>query len=196
MNRLYPILEPVSVPCPTCIIWWSSELPLFPYSQLYYINSALGLYFPWDACLFPGATALDTHALRFIPVIILIPVGIATVAILMWVKHNEFIHFTLLVYTLYILNIHSTLRVYTLYILNITPLFLSTHCTYWTSLHSSCLHTVYILNIHSTLRVYTLYILNITPLFLSTYCTYWTYTPLLLSTYCTYWTYPPLLFGL
>jgi len=32
-----------------------------------YLSSVLGLYFPWDFCLFPGMTALVSFAPRFIP---------------------------------------------------------------------------------------------------------------------------------
>jgi hypothetical protein len=58
-GRLHPLLEP-----------------------MFYISNALALYFPWDACLFPGATALDMYALRFTPVIVFLPVSIVMMAIL------------------------------------------------------------------------------------------------------------------
>ena len=38
-----------------------------------YVSSALGLYFPWDFCLYPAMPALVSFAPRFVP---------ATVAVL------------------------------------------------------------------------------------------------------------------
>lgn len=32
-----------------------------------YVSSALGLYFPYDFCLYPGMTSLTAFGLKFIP---------------------------------------------------------------------------------------------------------------------------------
>ena len=35
--------------------------------QLRYLSSAVGLYFPYDFCLYPGMTAVVSYSLRYIP---------------------------------------------------------------------------------------------------------------------------------
>ena len=44
-----------------------------------YLGSALGLYFPWDFCLAPGTSALESFPLRFVPPIIATLVAIAAI---------------------------------------------------------------------------------------------------------------------
>lgn len=46
---------------------------LSPY--LYYIGSALGLYFPYDFCLHSNLTTAPAYALRYIPVLVAIPLA-------------------------------------------------------------------------------------------------------------------------
>ena len=47
-----------------------------------YLTSALELYFPYDFCLYPGMTALESFALKFIPPITaIITAGAVTVGI-------------------------------------------------------------------------------------------------------------------
>jgi hypothetical protein len=50
-----------------------------------YVSSALGLYFPYDFCLYPGMTTLVAFGLKFIPsalaVAIAVPVTIAAYAV-------------------------------------------------------------------------------------------------------------------
>ena len=45
--------------------------------QMLYLGSALGLYFPWDFCLFPGMSALVSFAPRLIPLSVATSVSIA-----------------------------------------------------------------------------------------------------------------------
>jgi len=48
-----------------------TKINWFPVSfQLYYINSALGLYFPYDFCLFGEMDAVLSYSLRYIPAIV------------------------------------------------------------------------------------------------------------------------------
>ena len=34
---------------------------------MFYLGSLLGLYFPYDFCLFPNATAVEVYAIKYIP---------------------------------------------------------------------------------------------------------------------------------
>ena len=36
-------------------------------SQMFYLGSLLGLYFPYDFCLYPNATAVEVYAIKYIP---------------------------------------------------------------------------------------------------------------------------------
>ena len=36
--------------------------------QIYFINSLLSLYFPYDFCLYSGATPLATYTFRYLPI--------------------------------------------------------------------------------------------------------------------------------
>ena len=38
--------------------------------QMFYLGSLLGLYFPYDFCLYPNATAVEVHTIRYIPFIV------------------------------------------------------------------------------------------------------------------------------
>ena len=35
--------------------------------QMFYLGSLLGLYFPYDFCLYPNATAVEVYAIKYIP---------------------------------------------------------------------------------------------------------------------------------
>ena len=48
-------------------------------SQMLYLGSALGLYFPWDFCLSPGTSALASFPARFVPPSVALLVTIAAV---------------------------------------------------------------------------------------------------------------------
>ena len=47
-----------------------------PLAQMLYVSSALGLYFPYDFCLYPGMPALATFGLKFIPSAVALTVGV------------------------------------------------------------------------------------------------------------------------
>lgn len=47
--------------------------------QMLYASSALGLYFPYDFCLFPGMSAIAAFGFKFIPATLATVVG--TIAI-------------------------------------------------------------------------------------------------------------------
>ena len=34
---------------------------------MFYLGSLLGLYFPYDFCLYPNATAVEVYAIKYIP---------------------------------------------------------------------------------------------------------------------------------
>ncbi|MDA8003240.1 MAG: hypothetical protein MPL62_18295, partial [Alphaproteobacteria bacterium] len=38
--------------------------------QMFYLGSLLGLYFPYDFCLYPNATAVEVYAIKYIPFIL------------------------------------------------------------------------------------------------------------------------------
>ena len=38
--------------------------------QMFYLGSLLGLYFPYDFCLYPNATAVEVYAIKYIPFIV------------------------------------------------------------------------------------------------------------------------------
>ena len=40
------------------------------FTQLYYFNSVLSLYFPYDFCLFKEMDAVLSYGLRYIPIVI------------------------------------------------------------------------------------------------------------------------------
>ena len=44
-----------------------------------YLGSGLGLYFPWDFCLSPEMTALESFPPRFVPASIATVVGVAAI---------------------------------------------------------------------------------------------------------------------
>ncbi len=37
---------------------------------MFYLGSLLGLYFPYDFCLYPNATAVEVYAIKYIPLIL------------------------------------------------------------------------------------------------------------------------------
>ena len=37
---------------------------------MFYLGSLLGLYFPYDFCLYPNATAVEVYAIKYIPFIV------------------------------------------------------------------------------------------------------------------------------
>lgn len=41
-----------------------------------YVSSGLGLYFPYDFCLYPGMPALVAFGLKFIPAAVAVVVGV------------------------------------------------------------------------------------------------------------------------
>ena len=45
----------------------SRDISLLLLLQLFYAGSIAGFYLPYDFCLYPLATALEVHGLRFIP---------------------------------------------------------------------------------------------------------------------------------
>ena len=50
--------------------------------QMLYFSSALSLYFPWDFCLYPGATSLQMSAVQFITPVTVLVVVIVTLLII------------------------------------------------------------------------------------------------------------------
>ena len=37
---------------------------------MFYLGSLFGLYFPYDFCLYPNATAVEAYAIKYIPFIV------------------------------------------------------------------------------------------------------------------------------
>ena len=44
--------------------------------QLHYLSSAVGLYFPYDFCLYPGMTPVASYSLRYIPFLLVTIISI------------------------------------------------------------------------------------------------------------------------
>lgn len=63
----------------TCVPSLTFFVPLV--FQMLYLGSGLGLYFPWDICLYPGMTAIVSYSPKFIPIVIATIMGVAAVLI-------------------------------------------------------------------------------------------------------------------
>ena len=60
--------------------------------QLYYVSSAVSLYFPYDFCLYPGMTALVSYSLRYIPFVLGLIISVILYSANRWMCVHAFIH--------------------------------------------------------------------------------------------------------
>ena len=60
--------------------------------QLYYVSSAVSLYFPYDFCLYPGMTALVSHSLRYIPFVLGLIISVILYSANRWMSVHAFRH--------------------------------------------------------------------------------------------------------
>ncbi len=61
------------------------------YLQMLFLSSAIGLYFPWDFCLFPSMTPLVSFAPKFIPAAIATlgsTIAIITIYVTRWATNH------------------------------------------------------------------------------------------------------------
>lgn len=63
-------------------------------TQLYYISSAVSLYFPYDFCLYNGMTTMESFSIRYIPFF----VSIAIISILVIIRWLVYLWFCYIIY--------------------------------------------------------------------------------------------------
>ena len=78
--------------------------------QLYYISSAVSLYFPYDFCLYPGMTALVSYSLRYIPLLLTVIISTILYGANRWI--HLYVHHYVWMYCRHVtINIHNVLLV-------------------------------------------------------------------------------------
>ena len=71
MFNLAPLSNPGSAPETMHVqVYGILCVTVAAFLQLYYLNSALSLYFPYDFCLFHEMDAVLSYGLRYIPIMI------------------------------------------------------------------------------------------------------------------------------
>ena len=59
---------------------------------MFYLGSLFGLYFPYDFCLYPNATAVEVYAIKYIPFVVALTVCTAFGMLMRYTTDNAHIY--------------------------------------------------------------------------------------------------------